>query len=280
MPGPSAYLFSPFSSADLCTTLLSLLATFVASGAGLGGGGLLVPLFVFSGFDARHAVPLSEATIFGSMITNLVFNLQKSHPISKNRPLIDFDAAMMLEPSTLVGTIVGVVLNRLLPEWSIVGLLVLLLSYASIRTFNKGLRTYAKENLEASRQMSINASAGVKENKNSAMERIDEATPIAQASTRQRLLDEDSRPSTTLLLLLFLVWLLLTGSSFIKKIFTQIKCGSQTYWELTFIPVVGCIAFLGFAKIRIVSKCTLKHQTGYRLVKGDIDWREGVNKFP
>ncbi len=37
----------------------------LAAGAGLGGGGLLVPVFIIMGLPAKNAIPLSEATIFG-----------------------------------------------------------------------------------------------------------------------------------------------------------------------------------------------------------------------
>src|SRR5688572_6669963 len=78
-----------------------------------GGGGLLVPIFVlFGGFRTRDAIPISKATIFGTLgntnppcfgsltprflarflaggaIANLIVNYSKRHPLAP-RPLVD-----------------------------------------------------------------------------------------------------------------------------------------------------------------------------------------------
>ena len=44
----------------------------MAAGGGLGGGGIFVPvLILIVGFDAKVAVPLSQAMIFGGSLVNL-----------------------------------------------------------------------------------------------------------------------------------------------------------------------------------------------------------------
>ncbi len=52
---------------------------------------------------------------------------------------------MIVEPMTLAGTIIGVVLNKILPAWLTTALLVLVLSWASWRMFLKGRELWAKE---------------------------------------------------------------------------------------------------------------------------------------
>ena len=100
---------------NLVTTFAALLASGLSAGGGIGGGGLFVPLYILvAHYQPRHAVALSTATIFGGMIVNLCMNLPKRHPFL-DRPLIDFTAAFILEPSALVGTVLGVLLNRILP---------------------------------------------------------------------------------------------------------------------------------------------------------------------
>lgn len=50
-----------------------------------------------------------------------------------------------MEPMTLAGTILGVNLNTVLPEWLITLMLVLLLAKTAQRTYRKGHKVYQKE---------------------------------------------------------------------------------------------------------------------------------------
>ena len=43
-----------------------------------------------------------------------------------------------MEPTTLIGTIFGVMMNHMFPDWLILVLLVSLLSYITYKTFVKG----------------------------------------------------------------------------------------------------------------------------------------------
>ncbi|EGD78809.1 hypothetical protein PTSG_01784 [Salpingoeca rosetta] len=128
--------------ASICVFLCASLAV----GAGIGGGALFVGIYmIILGMDAHAAVPLSKATIFGLAIAAYSVNLWKRHPHSQQRPLIDYDTALMLEPMTLLGAIVGVLLNVLFPNWLVLLPLCLLLMVVSYRTIRKGLRLRAKE---------------------------------------------------------------------------------------------------------------------------------------
>ena len=70
----------------------------LAAGSGLGGGGVLVPLFlIFSPLDPIQAVALSNVSILGASITNLFINSTWKHP-SANRPLVSLCEAMFPSP--------------------------------------------------------------------------------------------------------------------------------------------------------------------------------------
>ena len=96
-----------------------------------------------------RALPLSQAMIFGSAISNLIYNWNKRHPLDPNRRIIDFDIALMMEPMTLGGTVVGVFLNVFLPPWVIVVSLTTLLSLTSVRMLRKGLAKHREESQRA-----------------------------------------------------------------------------------------------------------------------------------
>lgn len=75
---------------------------------------------------------------------NMVMNVPKRHP-SADRPLVDWDLILIMEPLTIGGALAGSFLNKILPEWLLVICLVLLLTYTAQSTLKKGLRVYQIE---------------------------------------------------------------------------------------------------------------------------------------
>ncbi|KAG6964761.1 hypothetical protein JG687_00005784 [Phytophthora cactorum] len=65
--------------------------------------------------------------------------------VNSKRPLIDFGLVGLMEPTTLVGTVFGVMLNHIFPNWLILVLLVTLLSFITYKTFLKGKKIQEKE---------------------------------------------------------------------------------------------------------------------------------------
>jgi uncharacterized membrane protein YfcA len=61
-------------------------------------------VIIVCGFHPKQAIPLSNFTILGSSITNMVLNLSKVHP-EANRPLVDWDLILVMEPLTMAGAV-------------------------------------------------------------------------------------------------------------------------------------------------------------------------------
>lgn len=53
-------------------------------------------------------------------------------------PIIDYAVAAIMEPTTLIGAIFGVMMNHIFPNWLILVLLITLLSFITYKTFRKG----------------------------------------------------------------------------------------------------------------------------------------------
>ena len=99
-------------SNDALGLSLGALGLIIAAGGGIGGGGILVPLFILvMGFEPKYAIPLSNAAILGSAIVNTCFNIRQRHP-SANRPLVDWNLILAMEPLTIFGAVVGAYINK------------------------------------------------------------------------------------------------------------------------------------------------------------------------
>lgn len=90
---------------------------FIAAGAGVGGGPVLVPLYLIAGALTNvAAVALSNVTILAGSVASTGCNLFKRHPWRAG-PLINYDLILLMQPPTTLGAVGGSYINqvRLLP---------------------------------------------------------------------------------------------------------------------------------------------------------------------
>ena len=64
-----------------------------------------------AGFTPKNAVALSNITIMGGALANLMFNIRRRHATA-DRPLIDWDLILVMEPATILGAVFGGFLNK------------------------------------------------------------------------------------------------------------------------------------------------------------------------
>lgn len=104
----------PIDNTDIIGSLLVAFGLMMSAAGGIGGGGILVPLLIIVfNFEPKFAIPLSNITILGSSITNVIMNLPKRHP-DADRPLIDWDLILLMEPLTMAGAV------RIMQSWSLI----------------------------------------------------------------------------------------------------------------------------------------------------------------
>ena len=135
----------PLDRSDASGLVLAVLGLMIAAGGGIGGGGILVPLYILvMGFSPKHAIPLSNVTVLGGAVANTMLNAAKRHPLA-DRPLVDWDLILVMEPLTIAGALMGAFLNKLLPEQILVILLVVLLLMTAYKTLKKAIKMYKLE---------------------------------------------------------------------------------------------------------------------------------------
>mmetsp|Transcript_48912 Transcript_48912/g.60128 ORF Transcript_48912/g.60128 Transcript_48912/m.60128 type:complete len:558 (+) Transcript_48912:1505-3178(+) len=144
-----------FDIRTISTIIVIFIGAVIAAGGGIGGGGVFVPIFILLlGLDAKSAAALSQATIFGGSIVNIIMNFRLYHPIRNHRPLTDFNTMLILVPLLLAGTVCGVLLNQILPDPIIAVILMVILIIAVYKMFKKGYNQWNKENEIRNKQLS------------------------------------------------------------------------------------------------------------------------------
>jgi len=143
-------VFDGPNSPDTWRTILALLIvlTFgsLAAGAGVGGGGIFVPVFsALLELGGKASAPLSKITILGGSIGSMCFIGWKHHPDALKRPVIDYEVSTFMQAGELLGVTIGVVCNLLLPDLVILMFLFVVLIFNGWRTIKKGTSKYTQE---------------------------------------------------------------------------------------------------------------------------------------
>ena len=68
---------------DVILTFLVTIISIITTIGGVGGGGLLIPIYMLiGGFDLIESIPLTILTILGDTLTRIFFLYNKKHPLS------------------------------------------------------------------------------------------------------------------------------------------------------------------------------------------------------
>lgn len=278
----------PIADVNLIRLAISMALVLVlgslAAGAGIGGGGLFVPLYwLVLGAGAKGAVPLSKATILGGAIGNFVAVGFMQHP-NANRPLIDYEAATFMQSGELLGVIFGVVANLILPEIVIIVFLALVLSYNTRRTLKKGFQTRIQETQAKEEcKEEVEDPPPPRAKKDPAVDRVlrDEATQFPLWAWGQLV------PMTVFLFV----------HSYLKRhVFTPCAkwnlderdgepggFAGGVFWLWYLLPVPVYAGFMCFTSIILKRRSARRHALGdaYPTLPNDLSWDDGMlRKFP
>ena len=140
--------FFPPTFLEIIGCFTIFLGSAFSNAGGIGGGGLLIPILILIlKFETHEAIPLSKIMIFSGALTAFLMGLNKKHPYRKVIA-IDYNIAGVMIPMILLGTMVGVSLNKFLPGPLILFALTLVLVINTYKTTKKGISQFHKENQE------------------------------------------------------------------------------------------------------------------------------------
>jgi len=264
----------PLQTPDYIGFTCVIAGLLLAAGGGIGGGGILVPIYILLlEFPVKRksrtilstaltsfadAIPLASVTVLGGALANNALNHSKHHPRHANRPCIDWDLMLQLEPMTIAGTLVGAAVNDVLPDILLVVFLLLLLSVTAYKTLQKANAMYQKENEVALRDEE--AASLLKTNQQS-----DDAAD-SNAKETQRAVRRAQVQLTLLFLVVTLLNLLKGGDEAGGGPLGLPSCGMECFWFTNIAMLLLIAAFAVYIRYDIL------HRT--RPILSDIEWDE------
>ncbi|KAK4765043.1 hypothetical protein SAY86_026133 [Trapa natans] len=145
------YTHLRLSSPIIFAGALCFIAASISSAGGIGGGGLFIPILtIVARLDLKTASSFSAFMVTGGSVANVICNyLFVKSPKFGAKCLIDYDITLLSEPTMLLGVSVGVICNRVFPEWLITGLFAVFLAWCTFKTCRNGINCWAFESEEA-----------------------------------------------------------------------------------------------------------------------------------
>jgi uncharacterized membrane protein YfcA len=252
-------------------TFVGFLSIFIAAGmsnaSGLGGGLLFIPvLLLIMNFYPHEAIPISKIVIFAGALTSFIQNTKVKRP-GRNAKALNYNLVIVNAPNLLLGTVLGVTLNKILPNAIILFLLCLLLFYYSYKTFKTFLKLYREESSGELHSMSsqFNTISHVNNDINNQEER-----PIeAELFKDQFLLRWDK------LKYILIPFLIMAGLSLLRESEIISKC-SSLYWFLMFSFLIIGLAYDYFIINHIETEYSYRKIINFPYDEKDINWTKST----
>jgi len=129
----------PIKGREVLGTLVLSVLMALAVMSGVGGGGVIVSLLMyFFVLGTKEAIAINYFAIFTGAITRFAMTVEDRHP-DKDATSIDYGISNIMLPLVLVGTVIGVYFNILLPDVMIQGLLAVVLGILTIFALCKAI---------------------------------------------------------------------------------------------------------------------------------------------
>eukprot|EP00536_Pseudo-nitzschia_multiseries_P012607 jgi/Psemu1/244713/estExt_Genewise1.C_4910023 len=329
-----------------------------ACGVG-GGGIYVPLGILLLGFEPKPASGLSQASIFGASLGGLLLNLRNTHPFTAKieqtggvadgdgspaperavadiptnekgepntetakyytRPLIDYDMALFLAPMEMAGAVLGVLIQKIFPNWLYLFTAAVILGFTAKKTYKKWWDTRAKE---LAKQAALEGVADANSEEQVALAPADEANgdvdgdvdvdvdvaangeAAADASNKTEevqedeivmddekiakrtfFLERDARQYPTEKLVCFAVlWVGLTLLTFFKggkgvNSIVGIDCTSPWYGVLVGIQFLWTFGFAGYFALKLMRETTEKKAVGFPYHAHDVLWDFEKTRF-
>ncbi|ETI52551.1 hypothetical protein F442_04279 [Phytophthora nicotianae P10297] len=298
---------SEMDTYDALAIAFMVIGLAVSSAGGVGGGVIMVPAMVLiMGFDIKRATPISNVAILGGAVANAWFNMRKRHP-NVNRPLIDPELALGMIPVVIGGTVLGALINKLIPSYVLSLLFVVVLIVGGSRTMKKGIRLHKKEvaarkeaeaasgevttDIPASPGAYVQVSTPQISGNDAEEKRLSvsvtggDAAPLksiagdhATSDSLVQILERERHFAWGPHIAIMVCYLGVVAASIGDA---SVDCGGVAYWVILLIEIPWVAVFVVFTSHYLHKVYLRKSAANYQYVDGDIKWtKKMVVYFP
>jgi len=129
----------PVNTWDWITSAFVFVSIVLASLAGIGGSGMITTALLLSGeFGIDYTLPLTVSMVFTSTLLRFLVFLKQRDPLFINEPIIYFPIILISTPVQVIGSLIGIALNNMSPDWFILLSICVILSITTYKTLKKG----------------------------------------------------------------------------------------------------------------------------------------------
>jgi len=299
------YKLLPLTTDKVVGFMLAAMGLTLAAGGGIGGGGIVVPIYllVFA-LPPKHAIPLGAVSVFGAAVASTLLNVHRRHPLA-DRPVIDWNLILVMEPLILMGALLGTLLHKVINDKLLVVLLVFLLCTIANATLSKAKRMYDAETRYIQQLREYHALLKKKSTYVAPPVHVPAAPDDLQddplnKDERQRILivnpdfvsirselteEERVAPRNKIMALLgmfsVLIWLnIMVGGGAYQSPW-GIRCGGLAFWVVHVIMAAFLVASAWAAQTYLQARHEIKELVQFNFVHGDIKWdSRGAIKYP
>jgi uncharacterized membrane protein YfcA len=237
----------------------------MSNASGLGGGLLFIPvLLLIMNFYPHEAIPISKIVIFAGAITSFIQNTKVKRP-GRNSKALNYNLVIVNAPNLLLGTILGVTLNKILPNSLILFLLCMLLFFYSFKTFKTFLKIYREENSGELHSMSSQFNTISQRSVNNDINQQEER-PVESEIYKDRFLLRWDK-----LKYIIIPFLIMAGLSILRESEIVSKC-SVIYWILMFSFLAIVLIYDYFIYNHIQTEYSYRKIIGFPYDDRDINW--------
>lgn len=137
-------LFPNIDGIEIIAIIILFSFSIITTIAGIGGGVIFLPiLMIMFGFDTQEAAPISITMVFCVLLVRNLLSFSQRHPL-RDKPIINYDIALIFSPANIIGNIFGVVINKVSPSWLILVFIIILMSVNAFFTGQKAIELRKK----------------------------------------------------------------------------------------------------------------------------------------
>lgn len=251
----------PLDGYDILLFISIFFVMVLATISGIGGGGILIPLYMLiGGFDILNATALTVLTIACNSFVRMIFLINKKHPLSVKRYLIDYTPILLIVPFDGNTSFIGLIISTIVPKWFITCSILIVLGFVLYKTCKKAFSQYREEKTQEFKDHVLFCIDGISLYINK--KKYDEIVNDEQEG-------DTNKMRIKYIVLLLLSFFLITAFTVIKNIFDPCSTIHYIIYLTQFIIVLLWGIFMICYIVKDYNKKTLNN---HQLFRNDIKW--------